>query len=614
MRFDQPFIKLPIQFDAETLEREVRALPQSSWVPHPDGFPGNEAVRLVTVDGQPTDNFEGPMRPAADLEQLPYARQIMGELGGVWSRSRLMGLGPGAQVPVHIDARYHWRTHLRIHIPVITDPKVLFTCGDETIHMAAGECWLFDSFRWHRVENGWTERRVHLVLDTVTTPALRALIDAARRGGTSRNLAPGEGRPTPLKLEQFNAPAVMSPWELRFHIDFIFSHAADHPRLPMLRERLDRLIDDWGAIWAEFGSSLQGLPDYRRILSEAEREIMLVAGLEMKSTNNILLGTLFESLIFGAALAPSMRGRPVPDALARVTQSQQPTEGSIPASEAAFDRPILIVSPPRSGSTLLFETLAQAPGLYTIGTESHAAIESIREFHPASQTSYSNRLTEADATGPAADRLAQNFYGQLRDREGARPSGTVRMLEKTPKNALRIPFFAALWPDSEFVYLYRDVRQTLASMIEAWGSGRFRTYPNLPGWSGVPWSLLLVPGWQQLKGRPLPEIVAHQWAITTTTMLDDLAALPCERIRAIRYADFVADPDTRMSALAASLGLAWDRPLGQSLPLSKYTLSRPDPDKWRRLEEHITPVLPIVAEADERARAFADEVAGQFAD
>jgi len=67
MRFDQPFLKLPVRFDAETLQREVRALPLSSWVPHPTGFAGNEAVRLVTVGGQPTDAFEGPMRPTENL-------------------------------------------------------------------------------------------------------------------------------------------------------------------------------------------------------------------------------------------------------------------------------------------------------------------------------------------------------------------------------------------------------------------------------------------------------------------------------------------------------------------------------------------------------------------
>jgi hypothetical protein len=48
-----------------------------------------------------------------------------------------------------------------------------------------------------------------------------------------------------------------------------------------------------------------------------------------------------------------------------------------------FDRPVFIVSTPRSGSTLLFETLAQAPSLFTVGDESHGLIERIRALSPA---------------------------------------------------------------------------------------------------------------------------------------------------------------------------------------------------------------------------------------
>jgi hypothetical protein len=171
----------------------------------------------------------------------------------------------------------------------------------------------------------------------------------------------------------------------------------------------------------------------------------------------------------------------------------EPAGGAVgAATDERFDRPLLIVSPPRSGSTLLFETMEQAPGLFSIGTESHIAIESIPAFHPGNRMWHSNRLTAAEAATPAARRLADGFYSELRDRDGHRPDGPARMIEKTPKNALRIPFFAALWPDSAFIYLYRDVRQTLASMMEAWASSRFITYPHLPGWTGYRWSLLLV--------------------------------------------------------------------------------------------------------------------------
>jgi hypothetical protein len=284
--------------------------------------------------------------------------------------------------------------------------------------------------------------------------------------------------------------------------------------------------------------------------------------------------------------------------------SDGPAEAPPLKEDKRFDRPVLIVSSPRSGSTLLFETLQTAPGLFSIGTESHNVIEQIRGLHPINRGWDSNRLTAEDARPEIVRTLREAFYTRLRDRDGRPPDGAVRVLEKTPKNALRIPFFDTVWPNSIFVYLYRDVRQTLASMMEAWGSGRFRTYPHLPGWRGVPWSLLLVPGWERLNGRPLPEIVARQWATTTTVMLDDLARLPRERVRVADHSAFVAEPGPKATALARSLDLEWDRDLGGGLPLSAFTVSRPSPDKWRRLEREIEAVIPIVADADARAREF----------
>jgi hypothetical protein len=288
------------------------------------------------------------------------------------------------------------------------------------------------------------------------------------------------------------------------------------------------------------------------------------------------------------------------------------TRPAAPAASTAsfrerFVRPVFIVSTPRSGSTLLFETLAHAPGLHTVGGESHWLIENTPGLSPAARGWESNRLAAADAAAVPVEQLARAFYTELRDRDGNPAQGKVRMLEKTPKNALRVPFFGAAWPDALFVYLYRDVRETLASMIEAWLSGAFRTYPQLPGWTGHPWSLLLVPGWQRLIGRPLPEVVAEQWAITTETLLGDLATLPRERLRAVVYGEFLSSPQPVVEALARSLDLEWDRQLG-ALPLSKTTVSQPKAGKWRAIEPLIEKVLPIVAKADAKARAFLEEL------
>ena len=47
-----------------------------------------------------------------------------------------------------------------------------------------------------------------------------------------------------------------------------------------------------------------------------------------------------------------------------------------------IERPIIIVSPPRSGSTLLFETLSLSPDLWTVGGESHGVIEGVESAPP----------------------------------------------------------------------------------------------------------------------------------------------------------------------------------------------------------------------------------------
>lgn len=269
---------------------------------------------------------------------------------------------------------------------------------------------------------------------------------------------------------------------------------------------------------------------------------------------------------------------------------------------AQFDRPIFIVSSPRSGSSLLFQTLARAPGVFTIGGESHGLIESVRSLHPRERGWSSNRLIAADASDTVARTLAQRFYLALRDRDGRPPTGPARMIEKTPKNSLRVPFLDTIYPDARYVFLYRDPRETLSSMIEAWQSGGFATYPALPGWRSSPWSLLLVPGWRDLAERPLAEIVAQQWATTMTVLLDDLATLPAERITALDYADFLAAPQQVVARLCDRLEIGWDVTLGDTLPLSPTVVSAPRPDKWRRHEQAIAAVLPLVAQADARAQ------------
>ncbi|MFD0740026.1 sulfotransferase family protein [Lysobacter koreensis] len=234
---------------------------------------------------------------------------------------------------------------------------------------------------------------------------------------------------------------------------------------------------------------------------------------------------------------------------------------------AILDRPVFIVASPRSGASLLFDTLMRAPKVYSAGAASHQLLEGIDGLHVRARGFDSNRLLAADATPAVAAELARRFDAAARDRDGAPPQRLpFRLLDKTPKHSLRVPFLAQAFPDAQFVYLYRDPRQVLANMLLAWASGKFRTYAGLPGWPRDHWALLLTPGWRALAGKPLADIVAGQWQAATDVLLADLEALAPQRWRVLRYDDFLANPSGEIARLCLALDYGWDRPLNGGVP------------------------------------------------
>ena len=150
MKQQHPFLQLPIGFDAQALADEVLAIDESSWLPHPNGLPGNTALTLITTEGVAESNrLYGPMLPTKHLLRCPYLMQVLASIGATWGRTRLMRLSGQAEVRMHVDIHYYWRERMRVHVPIVTQPTVRFHCGDATINMAAGECWIFDTWRPH---------------------------------------------------------------------------------------------------------------------------------------------------------------------------------------------------------------------------------------------------------------------------------------------------------------------------------------------------------------------------------------------------------------------------------------------------------------------------------
>ena len=617
MKLRVRFLQLPILFDADRLAQEVAAIPESAWRGHPKGFPGNDALTLITNDGDPnSDARGGAMAPTPHLLACPYLMQVLETLGGTWGRSRLMRLSGDSEVTPHVDTDYYWRDHMRVHVPIVTQPTVRFICGDEEVNMKAGECWVFDTWTLHSVHNDATRSRIHLVADTVGGGELLSLMEQGRsprdsKPGWAPKLSPPRPGPPPtLAYESRNLPDVMTPWEMRDHLGFLLSEVPPgNPRVPPIAQALNRLRANWHALWARSGDDVTARPEYAALLEQTKKATIGLGANDVPMRNGMALGASLNALIFASALGGGAGGMDADDRASPAGPAKATAPTTPPANRAArdpvFDRPTFIVSSPRSGSTLLFETLSKAPGLATIGSESHALMEAIPGVSPAARNWNSNRMTAAEATPAIVAALRERFRGALRDRTGAAiGANPVRMLEKTPKNALRIPFLAAAFPEARFIYLHRDPQPTLASMMEAWSSGGFRTYPQLPGWTGPDWSLLLIPGWRELIDAPLNRIVATQWATTTRILLDDLAALPSDRWRSIRYEAFIAAPQPEISRLCQAMDLGWDAQLGASLPMARHTVSAPNPDKWRASAAAIEAVRPVWAAEQDRALAL----------
>jgi len=310
MRGGRPLLKLPVRFCGDTLAREVEALPANAWIEHPQKYDGNTAVVLISPGGAITQLASGPMGPTQWLRQCPYVGEILQALDTTWGRSRLMGLEAGAEVPEHVDVHYYWRTHLRVHIPVITNPGVAFTCAGETIHMKPGECWLLDSFYRHSVVNSGTENRVHLVLDTVGSAHIWDLIETGLSNGSQEKfIGPGETQARPIAFEQVNSPLVMSPWELKSHVQYIREWTDPQPGRDRILALMDRFVMAWSGSWARYGISEEGLPAYIRHLQDVHGALSNFRGPEVLMRNEFSMLDALQRFVLSNAIDPSLLRR-----------------------------------------------------------------------------------------------------------------------------------------------------------------------------------------------------------------------------------------------------------------------------------------------------------------
>ncbi|MCX7034787.1 MAG: aspartyl/asparaginyl beta-hydroxylase domain-containing protein, partial [Arenimonas sp.] len=334
MKLPHPFVQLPLLFDAGRLEAEIAALGEDAWLPHPQGFPGNSMLPLIACEGSAQDeSFAGQMAPTPHLQRCPYLRDTIAALGVVAGRTRLMRLSGHAEVTRHADQGYYWADRVRVHVPIVTQPTVRFDCDDTHTHMAAGECWIFDTWRQHRVLNDDTRSRIHLVVDTVGSESFWELVDRGRTHHgevltvpwNPRRIEPSSGAPLPIAFERDALPVVMTPWEMADRLRFLLSEAEPGASLGPARALTERFLRHWRWLWAQWGSRPDGWPVYRQAGEAYLAELLRLVGKTALGNELGLVGAVSmvvrrvavsgqEALPAGGAAAAAPASAPAPRA------------------------------------------------------------------------------------------------------------------------------------------------------------------------------------------------------------------------------------------------------------------------------------------------------------
>lgn len=330
MKLDHEFIQLAQKFDIARMQKEVAALPKELWTPHHEGFKGNYSIPLVSRGGLMNNEFKGPMACTHILDKCLYLRQVIASFGEVVGRSRLMALDAGCQVPVHSDINYHWYKRVRIHVPIVTDPDVIFKCANRELNMQAGEAWIFDSWKYHQVNNNSSIFRIHLVIDicgssTFWHQAKQGAVPWISGKATHQNplfIDYKEGEVAQITTEQYNVPLVMSPGEVDgLAGDLIrdVQSVAENEQSEVL-EFVSKITDfchEWRCLWTVYGMNEPGWKHYHTLRQQAFEGVQ-----HLDAKLSLLNGTQAPRMFLNCIIDPALNVE-VKDSFFTPSQEQQ---------------------------------------------------------------------------------------------------------------------------------------------------------------------------------------------------------------------------------------------------------------------------------------------------
>jgi hypothetical protein len=182
MNLEPVSIQLPRNYDVNLLQRDLEALRDFAQAPQPGPYHAGEwtGIALHSMGGK-----QSVFPSAAGLETYqytdairvtPYFRQILDELRCPKEVVRVLTLPPGGHIKEHYDFHTNFQFGLvRLHIPLVTHPDVVFFIDGQRMNWKEGELWYGDFSKVHWIKNESSVTRVHLVIDSQINDFLLSL-------------------------------------------------------------------------------------------------------------------------------------------------------------------------------------------------------------------------------------------------------------------------------------------------------------------------------------------------------------------------------------------------------------------------------------------------------
>jgi hypothetical protein len=269
----------------------------------------------------------------------------------------------------------------------------------------------------------------------------------------------------------------------------------------------------------------------------------------------------------------------------------------------AMPDPVFVIGCSRSGTTVTFETIAASGHFLHFDYEIPQFWNGI--YGPLNNGWESEAADARHARPEHRDRALAYYYARL---------GAGAILDKTCINTMRVDYLHALFPAARFIFIVRDGRDNISSMIDGWRLGRtdggfglekfFGPSPEpvaINGGEFHEWHFFLPPGWRDYNRASLEEVCAFQWLSANRLALEASRGIPAEQWIQLRYEDIFERPMDMFREAFERLDLPFDaqmqeRCAGLVERPTSIVKGAPKKQKWKEHNpEAIARIVPLIA-------------------